>query len=140
MTTLGFERDDRLVVLLLVIAEALIGLGIVALLISFLPTMYGHFSKREVLVTQLHNWASESDGTASPVTMLIRAHRINGFERLHDHLGRLGALVRRARRDSQLVPGADVLSLPESRSFMGDDVRCRARCSIAISLLHQHAA
>ena len=46
---------------LLVIVEAMIGLGLVALLISFLPTMYGHFSKREVLVTQIHNW-SVDDG------------------------------------------------------------------------------
>ena len=82
-TTLGFERADGFVVHLLVIVEAMIGLGLVALLISFLPTMYGHFSKREVLVTQIHNWAVD-DGAASPATMLIRAHRINGFDRLHD--------------------------------------------------------
>jgi hypothetical protein len=82
-TTLGFERSDGLVIHLLVIAEALIGLGLVALLISFLPTMYGHFSKREVLVTQIHNWSVDG-GQASPATMLIRAHQINGFDRLHD--------------------------------------------------------
>ena len=82
-TTLGFERSEGLGVHLLVIAEAMIGLGLVALLISFLPTMYGHFSKREVLVTQIHNWSVDEVG-ASPATMLIRAHRINGFDRLHN--------------------------------------------------------
>jgi len=82
-TTLGFERSDGLVVHLLVIVEAMIGLGLVALLISFLPTMYGHFSKREVLVTQIHNWSVDG-GQASPTTMLIRSHQINGFDRLHD--------------------------------------------------------
>jgi hypothetical protein len=82
-TTLGFERGDGLTLHLLVIAEAMIGLLLVALLISFLPTMYGHFSKREVLVTQIHNW-SVDEGEASPATMLIRAHQINGFDRLHD--------------------------------------------------------
>ena len=81
-TTLGFERSDGLTVHLLVIAEAMIGLLLVALLISFLPTMYGHFSRREVLVTQIHNWSVDED-EASPATMLIRAHRINGFDRLH---------------------------------------------------------
>ena len=81
-TTLGFERSDGLTMHLLVIIEAMIGLLLVALLISFLPTMYGHFSRREVLVTQIHNWALDEDG-ASPATMLIRAHRINGFDRLH---------------------------------------------------------
>lgn len=82
-TTLGFERSEGLTVHLLVIGEAMIGLGLVALLISFLPTMYGHFSKREVLVTQIHNWSVDENG-ASPATMLIRAHQINGFDRLHD--------------------------------------------------------
>ena len=82
-TTLGFERSDGLTVHLLVIVEALIGLALVALLISFLPTMYGHFSRREVLVTQIHNWSVDENG-ASPATLLIRAHQINGFGRLHD--------------------------------------------------------
>jgi hypothetical protein len=82
-TTLGFERSNGLALHLLVIVEAMIGLGLVALLISFLPTMYGHFSKREVLVTQIHNWAADEDG-ATPATMLIRAHRISGFDRLHN--------------------------------------------------------
>ena len=81
-TTLGFERSDTLTLHILVVVEAMIGLLLVALLISFLPTMYGHFSRREVLVTQIHNWAIDTDG-ASPATMLIRAHRINGFDRLH---------------------------------------------------------
>ena len=82
-TTLGFERGDGLALHLLVIVEAMIGLLLVALLISFLPTMYGHFSRREVLVTQIHNW-SVDEGEASPATLLIRAHRINGFDRLHN--------------------------------------------------------
>lgn len=82
VTTLGFERADALAPLLVAIAEGLIGLALVALLISFLPTMYGHFSKREVMVTQLHNWANDG-GVARPATVLIRAQRIGGYERLH---------------------------------------------------------
>jgi hypothetical protein len=81
-TTLGFERSDGFTLHLLVIVQATIGLLLVALLVSFLPTMYGHFSRREILVTQIHNWAIDHDG-ASPATMLIRAHNINGFDRLH---------------------------------------------------------
>jgi hypothetical protein len=34
-------------------------------------------------VTQIHNWAADEDG-ATPATMLIRAHRISGFDRLHN--------------------------------------------------------
>ena len=82
-TTLGFERSDGLTVHLLVVVEAMIGLGLVALLISFLPTMYQHFSKREVLVTQIYNWSTDKGG-ATPAIMLIRAHQINGFDRLHN--------------------------------------------------------
>lgn len=81
VTTLGFERSDNLAVLLIAIAEAIIGLGLVALLISFLPTMYSHFSRREVIVTKLHNWATDDNG-ARAVNVLVRAHRIDGIERL----------------------------------------------------------
>ena len=40
---------------LLAFTEATIGLGLIALLISYLPTIYGAFSRRELLVNLLDN-------------------------------------------------------------------------------------
>ena len=61
--------------------EGLLGLAIVALLISFLPTIYGHFSRREVAVAKL---ASRAGTPPTPAEMIIRAARIGGLERLDE--------------------------------------------------------
>ena len=45
--TLGFIKPDKDALVLLSFLEALIGLGLVALLISFLPTLYSAYSDRE---------------------------------------------------------------------------------------------
>ncbi len=83
-TTLGFERAEPLGSLILAIVEALIGLGLVALLISFLPTMYGHFSRREATVAKLHLRAEDASRRAEPATLLIRAQLIGGLDRLDE--------------------------------------------------------
>ena len=51
--TLGFVRPDTASGLALSFAEAAIGLGLLALLISYLPTIYGAFSRREAHVAML---------------------------------------------------------------------------------------
>ena len=43
-------------------AEAAIGLGLLALLIAYLPTIYGTFSRREVLVAQTWRRAGDAAG------------------------------------------------------------------------------
>lgn len=50
MTTLGFERPDGLGREVLSVVEASLGLGLVALLISYLPTIYTAFQRRERVV------------------------------------------------------------------------------------------
>lgn len=80
LTTLGFRSTDDLPTLLLAVVEALLGLGLVALLISFLPTIYGHFSRREALVTR---WYMRAGSPPSIDELLIRAQRIGWL----DHLG-----------------------------------------------------
>jgi hypothetical protein len=79
LLTLGFFTNDSFIASLLEFSEATIGLGIVALLISYLPTMYTAFSKREALVTLLE---VRADSPPSAVTMIIRAHGIRGLEYL----------------------------------------------------------
>jgi hypothetical protein len=79
LLTLGFFTNDTLIASLLEFSEATIGLGIVALLISYLPTMYTAFSKREALVTLLE---VRADSPPSAVTMITRAAGIRGLDYL----------------------------------------------------------
>ena len=53
LLTLGFAREEGLFMLILIFSESVIGLGTVALLIAYLPTMYSAFSQREEAVSLL---------------------------------------------------------------------------------------
>jgi hypothetical protein len=77
--TLGFFIVDTIPATILEFSEATIGLGLIALLISYLPTMYSAFSKRESLVTLLE---VRADTPPSAVTLILRAHRIRGLDYL----------------------------------------------------------
>jgi hypothetical protein len=74
--TLGFALSDSFPALILEYTEAGLGMILTALLISYLPTMYGAFQRRELLVNQLEVRAGEP---ASPVELIIRVHRIRGL-------------------------------------------------------------
>lgn len=81
LTTLGFRNADDFLTLSLAVIEGLIGLGLVALLISFLPTMHTLFREREVLCT-LWNIRAGSPPTVS--TALRRFHEVNFLDRLDE--------------------------------------------------------
>jgi hypothetical protein len=72
---LGFQRPPTLRAGFGEMIEAGIGLGLVALLISYLPSIYGSYSRREVLVTGL-----EAEAGTPPVApeLLARLIRIRG--------------------------------------------------------------
>jgi hypothetical protein len=57
MLTLGFDRPPGLGHIVLAFTEATLGLGIVALMISYLPSLYSAFNRREVLVAMLESRA-----------------------------------------------------------------------------------
>ena len=79
LLTLGFATGDSLLHTAVAFSEACIGLIVTALLISYLPTIYSAFSRREVAVNQL----SVRAGTPpSAVEFLQRAHRINALNSL----------------------------------------------------------
>ena len=80
LLTLGFERTDEFPTIVLSFVEALLGLGIVALLISYLPTIYGHFSRREAQVAKQE---SRAGSPPTPKAMLIRAHSLGQLDNLH---------------------------------------------------------
>lgn len=79
LLTLGFAVDHGVPVMAATFVEATLGLGLVALLISFLPTMYQLFSRREVLVSQLDVRAGTPP---TPVALYRRAERIGWIEEL----------------------------------------------------------
>jgi hypothetical protein len=76
-TTLGFDRPTPLAAQTLCFTEALIGLGLVALLISYLPALYAAFARREAEVVKLETRAGSPPHAE---TFLIRIHRIRGLE------------------------------------------------------------
>jgi hypothetical protein len=77
--TLGFVRPRDLPTTALAFTEAAIGLAILALFIAYLPSIYGAFSRREVLVAKL----SARAGTPPSATeFLSRVHRIDELDKL----------------------------------------------------------
>jgi hypothetical protein len=81
MLTLGFDRPPDLPTTALAFCEASIGLAVVALLIAYLPSIYGVFSRREVLVAQL---SARAGTPPSAVEFLERAHLIGKLDQLDD--------------------------------------------------------
>ncbi|MFI5262453.1 MAG: hypothetical protein ACHQZR_07870 [Candidatus Limnocylindrales bacterium] len=79
--TLGFASSTVPGASVAVFSEAALGLILVALLISYLPTIYGAFSRRELLVNLLE---VRADSPPSAVVMLTRIQRLHGLEALHE--------------------------------------------------------
>lgn len=79
VTTLGFAAPPNRAGAALAIVEALIGLGVVALLIAYLPSIYGHFSRREKDVLKFEVRAGSPP---TPSQYLVRLHRIHWSDRL----------------------------------------------------------
>jgi hypothetical protein len=80
LLTLGFAAPSVPGTTFLVFSEATLGLILVALLISYLPTIYGAFSRRELLVNLLE---VRADSPPSAVVMLTRFERLHGLDALH---------------------------------------------------------
>jgi hypothetical protein len=81
LLTLGIRPPVGLGALVLAFSEATIGLGIIALLISYLPSIYGAFTRRETAVSLLETYAGSPP---SPRDYLLRHHLIHGLEFLDD--------------------------------------------------------
>jgi hypothetical protein len=81
LLTLGFRSSDLLLPTLIGFTEASFGLILIGLMISYLPTMYSAFSRRETLVTLLDIRAGTPP---SAVEMLQRAYRIHGLDTMED--------------------------------------------------------
>ena len=83
LMTLGFVAVEGVDLYIVAFAEAGLGLLLLALLITYLPSMYAAFSRREALVTR----TSISAGEPPTAWELVRRyHAIAGFEKLHDNV------------------------------------------------------
>lgn len=79
LTTLGYRSAEDLPTLVLTILEALIGLGLIGLMISYLPSIYSAYTDREVAVARLE---VRADRPPNPYTFLDRSHRIGWLEQM----------------------------------------------------------
>ena len=79
LLTLGFQRPDNFPATVLAFTEAAFGLTLLALLITYLPSLYTSFSRREAAVALLEVRAGSPP---SGVEMLERFARIGWLERL----------------------------------------------------------
>jgi fumarate reductase subunit D len=85
LLTLGFLRAPDLPTTVLAFAEAVLGLILLALLITYLPSMYSAFSRREhsvALVTIL------AGSPPTPVEMLSRFQAIKGLNQMENDVWR----------------------------------------------------
>ncbi len=79
LLTLGYASEDGFLFKALEFSEAMLGLILVALLIAYLPTMYGAFSRRETNVLLLESRASSPP---SMIDFITRTHRNGELEEL----------------------------------------------------------
>ncbi len=77
LTTLGFKEPDTTTRIWLAFIEATIGLGLVALLISYLPTIYGAYNGREKGIIRLRPLTG---APPSAVALLQNLQRIGALE------------------------------------------------------------
>ncbi|MGH8991497.1 MAG: hypothetical protein ACRDZ7_08215 [Acidimicrobiia bacterium] len=83
LLTLGFASVHDLPSTICAFTEAVFGLILLALLITYLPSMYSAFSRREVQVALVAAFAGTPPWA---IEMLERFHRINGLDRLDDQV------------------------------------------------------
>jgi hypothetical protein len=81
LLTLGFAPINSVPKAMLAFSEATIGLILVAVLISYLPTMYSAFSRREAAVNMLDVRAGSPP---SSLEMIARYYRIRGLGQIHE--------------------------------------------------------
>ena len=78
LMTLGASFHDAMPIILLTFSQAALSMMLIALLIGYLPTMYGAFSQRELMVTKLEVFA----GSPPDITEMIR--RLHFMNMLND--------------------------------------------------------
>ena len=81
LLTLGFSRPEHVATTVLIFLEAAIGLFLLALLITYLPTIYAGYSRREVGITALEVRAGSPPSARE---MIWRYRRLERLSELHE--------------------------------------------------------
>ncbi len=81
MLTLGFVGPEDVPTYLATFVQAALGLGLIALLIAYLPSIYGAFQRRELAVAKL---AARAGDPPSAIEMIERHHQLARFDALDD--------------------------------------------------------
>lgn len=81
LLTIGIEHPGSLPPTIAAFIEATLGLGLIGLLISYLPSIYSAFQRRELRVAQL---ATRAGDPPSPTEMILRHHALNRLDALDD--------------------------------------------------------
>ncbi len=81
LSTLGIVRPAHTAGEFVAFVEAGVGLVLLALVVTYLPTIYGAFSRRESLVAQL---AVRAGAPTTPTRLLRRSWELGRFERLEE--------------------------------------------------------
>lgn len=82
LLTLGFDRPDDLPSLWLTTSESVLGLILVALLITYLPSLYSSFSRREQAVALLEVRAGSPPSGVEMIERYARISWLGGLEAL----------------------------------------------------------
>src|SRR5215831_10015074 len=81
LLTLGFAAPGGFGADLLAFSEAVVGVAVLALVITYLPTIYSAYSRREVEVAMLN---ARAGSPPSPIQLLLRHHQYGGLPRLDE--------------------------------------------------------
>lgn len=81
LLTLGTEPLTDVPTHVAAFIEAAMGLGLIALLISYLPSIYNAFQRREQLVTLL---TTRADAPPSPITIIKRHHALDRLDEMDE--------------------------------------------------------
>ena len=81
LLTLGFVHPGHVGGVLVVLSEAAVGLVIIALLITYLPSIYGAFSRREQIVAYMDTRAGSPP---SAVALIVRFWAIEWLQEISD--------------------------------------------------------
>jgi hypothetical protein len=79
LLTLGFANPGGFAADLIAFSEAALGVGLLALVIAYLPTIYTAYSRRELVVAMLD---ARAGTPPSAIQLMLRHHRYGGLERL----------------------------------------------------------
>jgi hypothetical protein len=82
LLTLGFALPHGLLLSLVAFAEAAIGVGLLAVVITYLPAINAAFSRRELVVASLD---ARAQNPPSALALILRHHQFAGLDRLDEN-------------------------------------------------------